>query len=257
MKHVQGPDHRPPGEHSKARQSDTGTGYRDIPGLCIFPGGEGAGPDHRGRRFTIAFRDQSRTVAVIGNGPSLAGTSAAALQRFPAICINDAWRRHPGAEALYAADWRWWETHASDACKAFAGTKISAEWHAAARFEIEHIRVRNAPGLSKDPSVIHAGGRVGNGGAQGINIAFLTGARRILLFGFDMRHVDGLEHWFGQHPKPLRNSSPYAVFIEGMSAMAADLAAEGVEVLNATTDSAIKYWPRLTAPALQTIIEAP
>lgn len=92
---------------------------------------------------------------------------------------------------------------------------------------------------------------MGNSGAQAINLAYLWGARRMILVGFDMRsgEVDGKKdqmHWFGDHPKPLQNPSAFDQFITGMGPMAVDLRQRDVEVINTSAKSAIPYWPKRT-----------
>lgn len=93
------------------------------------------------------------------------------------------------------------------------------------------------------------GGLVGNSGAQAINLATLAGARRLILIGFDMckGEVDGKPdqvHWHGDHPRPLNNAPSFERFIEGMGKMAADLHADGIEVVNCSAKSALPYWPK-------------
>lgn len=103
--------------------------------------------------------------------------------------------------------------------------------------------------MSRTPGTLATGGLVGNSGAQAINLAYLLGARRLVLVGFDMRvGGDRRHHFFGDHPKPLTNGTNYALFVRGMGGLAADLAAEGVNVLNASTNSALPFWPRCSIP---------
>lgn len=53
-------------------------------------------------------------------------------------------------------------------------------------------------------------------------------------------------HWFGDHPKELKNDPPFGRFIAGMGQMAADLHAAGVQVINCSRISALPYWPKMT-----------
>jgi hypothetical protein len=94
---------------------------------------------------------------------------------------------------------------------------------------------------------------VGNSGAQAINLAVHAGAWRILLLGFDMRKVDGQDHFFGAHPEPLNRVSPYDTFWKGMWSMAKDLSELGIEVLNGSPNSALPYWRRLSPSELDAI----
>lgn len=93
--------------------------------------------------------------------------------------------------------------------------------------------------------MIHNGG---NSGYQAINLAYLWGARRLVLLGFDCKKDKaGKRHWFGEHPSPLTltQESTYADWRRNFTALAADLKKEGVEVINCSPDSALACWPRL------------
>ena len=80
--------------------------------------------------------------------------------------------------------------------------------------------------------MIHQGG---NSGYQAINLAHLWGARRIVLLGLDCGNGPaGEAHWFGQHPAPLGRVQPFDLWRAKFPALAADLAADGVRVVNAS-----------------------
>lgn len=89
--------------------------------------------------------------------------------------------------------------------------------------------------------MIHWGG---NSGYQAINLAYLWGARRVVLLGYDMQKTDGKSHWFGDHPKGLNGNSPYPTWIQKFDRLAADLKSEGVEVINATRETALRCFQR-------------
>lgn len=81
-----------------------------------------------------------------------------------------------------------------------------------------------------------------NSGAQAINLAYLMGATRIILLGYDMG-ATGQSHWFGSHPKGLNNGN-YAGYVRNFTKLAADLRYEGVEVINCTRTTALTQFPR-------------
>lgn len=83
----------------------------------------------------------------------------------------------------------------------------------------------------------------GSSGYQAINLAYLWGATRIVLLGFDCKPVDGKDHWFGQHPSGLTQIQPYSLWLENYVDLARDLKAEGVEVINCSPDSALRCFP--------------
>jgi hypothetical protein len=87
--------------------------------------------------------------------------------------------------------------------------------------------------------LIHGGG---NSGYQAVNLAFLFGAAKIVLLGFDMK---GGSHWHGDHPGALNRGVPTRAFAKAFPALADDLKSEGVEVLNATRDTALECFPKI------------
>jgi len=189
-------------------------------------------------------------VVVVASGPSFceeqadAIVAARAADRCRVIVVNDNWKAIPNADICYAADGSWWRYHIETIRDCgFAGELWSHDLQAARRFGLTPIRGKQKAGLSTDSGVIHNGG---NSGYQAIGLAFHFGARRIVLVGFDMkRRDDGLRHWFGDHPAPLRNSDPYArLFLPKFPDLARDLAREGVDVVNATRDTALDCFRR-------------
>lgn len=244
-------------EHERGAQ-EQGRRVADVEGSGLCAGGHGGRRDPRRGFDASEFRDEARTVVVIASGPSAVGTlrSCEHWRGFPAICVNDSWRLHPGAAGLYAADRDWWEQR--DSCglryidlvrKFFRGRCCTPDAGAAREHDLELVALERREGLSTKEAVVAAGGLVGNSGAQAINLAYLWGARRLVLVGFDMCKLKDetdqvLSHWHGDHPKPLKNDSPYPRFVAGMAQMAADLYAHRVEVINCSPRSALPYWPR-------------
>lgn len=94
-----------------------------------------------------------------------------------------------------------------------------------------------------------------NAGFQAVNLAMLFGCRRIVLVGFDMRHVEGRAHFFGNHPKELRTSTDdvYRKFAK-IFAQAAKAIPAKFSIVNATPGSALTCFPIVSIDdALQTI----
>jgi hypothetical protein len=166
------------------------------------------------------------------------------------IAVNDAYRRLPFAEILYACDARWWQVHKG--CPDFQGERWSSHGIAARirhndkggiaeRYGVKLVAGEDREGFSIDPDVIHYGS---NSGFQAVNLAMLMGARRIVLVGFDMHAGKGL-HFFGNHPAPLRNTNDYANFIQRF-ARAAQKLPDDIQIVNATQGSALTCFKRLS-----------
>lgn len=135
-----------------------------------------------------------------------------------AVAVNDAFRLAPWAEALVGNDRAWWSLY-PEALK-FAGRKFAGT-------QVQHVE--RLPPTMEFPAGT-------NSGLQGMRVARMLGAKRILLLGFDMRGT----HYFGKHPPQLKNTTPdrFAKFLEQFA-----LWHGGCEVINCTAGSALKRFP--------------
>lgn len=77
-----------------------------------------------------------------------------------------------------------------------------------------------------------------------MNLAYLFGARKIILLGFDMQSADGKSHWHGDHPGPLNRSSAFKTWIKNFDILARDLRDAGVDVVNATRVTALNCFQK-------------
>jgi hypothetical protein len=195
-----------------------------------------------------------RTVLVAAPGPSLTAEGAERCRGFPAIVVNDAWRLLPWADVLFACDAAWWRYYRG--VPGFAGERWSShgtgndKQDVALAYGIRCVRGKHGTAFSRTRGLLHYGS---NSGFQAINLAIQFGGARIVLVGFDMRVVDGQAHFFGDHPKGLRNADPrrFATFFVQAAKELKD-----VEVLNATPDSALKCWPIVPLDVALRVMEA-
>lgn len=89
------------------------------------------------------------------------------------------------------------------------------------------------------PGVVGSGG---NSGFQALNLAAQFGARRILLIGFDM-HLGSGVHWYGRNAWRGANNPVTTNLMrwrDGFTSQAAVLKRMGIEVVNASADSALR-----------------
>lgn len=98
-------------------------------------------------------------------------------------------------------------------------------------------------GLSNVPGAIRHGR---NSGHQAVAMAHLFGARRIVLLGYDFQRTFGKAHWHGEHPARLSRLGNLERWARQMETLAADLASAGALVVNATRESALRCFPRMT-----------
>ncbi len=182
-----------------------------------------------------------QTAVVLGCGPSLTGQDVdlCRANSLLVVAVNDAWRLAADAEVLYSSDIAWWRQYAG--MPDFAGLKYSIHqdnrnaWRKLPA-DIQLLENTGDVGLETAPSGLRT---ISNSGGAAINLAVHLGARRIILLGFDMRPSKQV-HFFGRHPDPLRNLSPYAVFLGKFATMVQPLRAAGVDVVNCTPDSALR-----------------
>jgi hypothetical protein len=193
------------------------------------------------------------TVVCLGTGPSLTADDVASCRGHArVIAVNDAYRLAPWADVLYACDAKWWRVHPDTT--AFAGPKYGLQ-PVKDRDDIVILKNTGRTGLERDPTGLRTGS---NSGYQAINLAVHFGAIKILLLGYDMGHAPGSRsHFFGDHPSPLSNRSPYATFIALFAQMVAPLAALGVEVINCSRATALTCFRRASlAEALSPAVTA-
>lgn len=184
------------------------------------------------------------TFVVIASGPSLTAEDCERVREWRArnggkvIVVNTSYRMAPWADVLYACDAKWWDESIEAVRRETSAELWTQEAGAAKRYGLQRIKSRRADGLGRD--VVHQGG---NSGYQAINLAYLWGAKRIVLLGFDMQHTGGVSHWHGDHPWKKGVKPPVRNWVPRFSKLAEDLEREGVGVVNATRQTALKCFP--------------
>ena len=201
---------------------------------------------------------RGETVFCVASGPSSKNLEFEGLQGRPVIVVNDNYLRCPWAPMLYFCDHKWWRWHKDrSAFQGFAGLKISLDERvAAAEPAVRWLKngdegetgSAGRAGLCLGPDRLKTGR---NSGYQALNLAVHTGAKRIVLIGYDMKvGPRGEEHWFGQHKDTEGRVVPTAAlciakWAAHFATMIPQLEELGVEVLNAGPDSAIDCFPRV------------
>lgn len=129
---------------------------------------------------------------VLATGESLSPEQVAHVKsahdehRCKAVAVSNAYQLASWADALVSNDMRWWREH--PLALKFAGRRFcGGDYKGTERLV---------------PSPMFPSGT--NSGLQGMRVALLLGATRIILLGLDMKGT----HYFGRHPANLRNSSP-------------------------------------------------
>lgn len=188
---------------------------------------------------------KGETVVLIASGPSLNESEVARVRAYrdAGLCrvgvINSTFRAAPWADFLYACDDKWWRENAP---VDFPGERWTQSEHAA------RYNARRCPGehgyvLSEDPSKIYFGG---NSGFQAVNLAFLMGAARIVLLGYDMQATNGQLHWHPDHKCGNPPITQIDRWRENFDRVAEQLTDNLVEPVNCTSQTALVHWPRKT-----------
>ena len=214
---------------------------------------------------------QGYPVVCIATGPSLTVEQCETVRQWRerdgcrVIAINDAYLLAPWADALYFADVRWWQwqndgidrpllglkaREVKDRFRAFSGMRISIQNGNGSVVDPRVVVMRNLSvdngtqgQLSTDPTGIYTGQ---NSGYQAIGVAFLLGGNPIVLLGYDMKFSeDKRAHFFGEHPV---KTSPetYRQFRFEFDKLAPRAAELGLQIVNATSDSDLASFPRVS-----------
>ena len=199
------------------------------------------------------------TIVCIASGSSMSATPIDLIRHWReiggcrVIAINDNIKLAPWADILYFADVKWWKWH-RELVRNFSGLKFSIDNHGAERVTDRDVIVLDdlnfctttSGRISRAPHGIYTGR---NSGYQAINIAVLLGAKRIVLVGYDMQPgPKGQVHWFGNHPEYTRmDYQDWRLEFNRMSETAERM---NIEILNATVDTALECFKRVTLESL-------
>lgn len=139
---------------------------------------------------------------------------------------------------MYACDSHWWDVYVGELKRDFAGELWTQDERTARKYKLHLKEGVSLPGLGRDK--LHFGN---NSGYQAINLAYLFGATRIILLGFDMKRTAGQIHFFGNHPYHPPGQGPDDSVMRrwcgNFIQLAADLKAESVTVYNATRNTVL------------------
>ena len=178
-----------------------------------------------------------QTVICLAPGPSLIPADIDACAGHTIIAINTAWRLCPDAYR-YSSDWRFWRHEPEAVTTADAGLCIGLAplYNEPAATRVRQLEPAPSAILSRQPTHLATGG---HSGYAAINLAFHLGAARIILLGYDMmpalsgdQHAAGCEPLTDRHPR-------YAQWLNRYGPLVTALAAQGVELMNATRQTAI------------------
>jgi hypothetical protein len=184
---------------------------------------------------------------ILAGGPSLTQSDVDLASGQVVIAINDCYQIAPWADYHYFCDSKWWLWHRDrQDYKDFEGVRITQD--KVDEPGVIRLKGQHKQGISESPEVINYGS---NSGFQALNLAFLLGAKRILLLGYDMKVASGgANHWFGHHPDKI--VSNYPAWLSNFSVAADQFKKLGIEVINCSSDSALTCFENMSLDAALT-----
>lgn len=200
---------------------------------------------YRGPPIWEPQRDwEGMTAVVVGTGPSFDASQARLLGIARArdcirvMAINDAVFPCWFADALFAADRKWWIERRN--LPTFEGTKIAlAESYRDAPRQVMLVSRSGKDGCDLRPGHVCTNS---NSGAMGVQVAAQLGAERIVLVGFDMREDGRRRHFFGEYEMPLRTQPAMGKWADRFKAVAEAMPGR---IFNASSSSAIDCVPKI------------
>lgn len=197
---------------------------------------------------------KARPAVVVAAGPSLTREDVEIVRasreadRIRVISVSNAWKLcSPWADAYFAGDRRYWIEYLAAMLRfGVPRDRLVTCCNVTAKKEaIQFVRAANQPGLGT--FVLHTGG---NSGWMGLNLAYLYGARRIYLLGFDMMLGPAAEkHFDGAHTGRCDVALNFAEWIHRIRKAKPDLDRLGCQVMNLSRRTALDCFPRSTVEA--------
>ena len=135
----------------------------------------------------------------------------------------------------------------------FPGVKVTCHNGARSESWVKYLGRdgRKPRGISSAPNLVSWNG---NSGASAISVAAWSGAKRIILLGFDMKlSTDNHQHWHDAYKRGVinvnderkRRKLPFDRHLRGFPEIAEDAKRMGITILNASPDSAIQCFEKI------------
>ena len=180
-----------------------------------------------------------KTIYIAGGGSSLKDFNWDLLKDKDVIAVNRAYEKVPDAKWIYFSDLRFWQWNKKHLIN-HNGKKITGN------YRIVHpcvtmLKFTGSEGLETKATGLRTGN---NSGFAAINLAYHLGAELIVLLGFDMDAPKGNCHWHNGYPTKNRNN--FKDMLKYFETIAKPLEDLGVEVLNASPDSKINCFNKIT-----------
>ncbi len=160
------------------------------------------------------------------------------------IAINKAFYTYPDADMLYFTDGRFYKWYKED-IDLFKGKKYTITTSTQnIKSDVNVITRGSKLGINKKKGTQKKGEKRGD---AAMNLAYLLGAKRIILLGYDMGNTIDKSHFHDGYPTNKTNNSIYVNnFIPAFEALYPLLKNSGIEVYNASIKSKLTVFPRIS-----------
>jgi hypothetical protein len=196
---------------------------------------------------------KGETIFCLASGPSLTAEVCARVRHRRTIAVNSSAVLAPWASVLFFTDSGWYEPR-RDLVANWVGLVISMSRTAKRELPDKVKRVQGQgdpdalPGFSRGPGVIQQGRSSGH---TAVSLAIALGASRVVLLGYDMRFVEGREHFHGEYKGPRDIAIYERDFVPGFAGWNQAAIAMDVDVINATEGSALKEFRFMSLDELE------
>jgi len=191
-----------------------------------------------------------QTAWVIGGGPSLRNFDPACLAGRAVLVTNEAFSLVPDAVALVFVDVGWFQRRKAAIKRTWRGSYVigrGPNHKLYASDGVTNVAYRSGLYWSENSRIL--GGK--NSGLAAVNAAWLMGATRAILLGFDMKPTPGPDgrqrnNYHNLHPGPQDRNYTHRykhLFIPEFEKAAQEMERLGFVVINATPDSALTCFP--------------
>lgn len=180
---------------------------------------------------------ENSTAYIIGGGPSVSQIDLDRLRGQHVIVTNSAFEDAPWADVLYFMDYAWWDYNKEKLAQ-FGGLIVTIKRSFKESKRVKQLEPAPHGYLEERPGFLNY---TNNSGLGAILLARRLGAKRIVLFGFDNRRVEGADNYHSRHKNQIKQEV-YNKMQKDFN-YKAELLKEDTEVLNATPNTALECFP--------------
>jgi|SRR5690554_4736614 len=196
-----------------------------------------------------------QTVVCLASGPSLTQEQVDQVEYsyLPTIAINNTFKLAPWCDLVFACDIKWWYKYYEEVIETCWDAElwtikgVGQHFHKKTKTlgpTINEVGFTRTLGLGYNDKISHGG----NSGYLAVNLAYLMGAKKIILVGYDHQHTDGKTHWHGDHDKTYfaKNADDTQRWLNNFRILSRALQNEGIDLVNCSIETAITSCRRST-----------